>query len=68
MLTRFVDGRVLTAEDGRASQTLPKIVASLRRYHETQPGPGRFSVFETVRSWPVGSEGLFYAKPQGAER
>ena len=51
MLSRFVPGRVLVPETTRTPVTLPRVVESLRRYHECPEGAGNFSAFETVRRY-----------------
>jgi thiamine kinase-like enzyme len=51
MVTRFVIGRVLVVEAVQTPAILRRVVASLRRYHESAKGAGRFSAFETVRRY-----------------
>lgn len=51
LVRRFVPGRVLTAPDVKMKEVLGRLVASLRRYHESPPGPGVFSPFVTVRQY-----------------
>ena len=51
LVTRFLEGPVLTPDDVRRPATLRRVVSSLRRFHEGSPVPGRFCVFETVRSY-----------------
>lgn len=51
LLTKFIPDRLLSAQDIRQPGVLGRVVASLRRYHEGPAGLGRFSPFETVRSY-----------------
>jgi thiamine kinase-like enzyme len=51
LVTRFVSGQMLTPEDVRNPAGMRRIVAALRRYHESGSGAGRFSPFATVRSY-----------------
>lgn len=51
LVTRFVPGRVLAAEDLRDEGVLARVVAALRRVHQGPPIPGRFSPFRTVKAY-----------------
>lgn len=51
LVTRFLDGDVIAAEDSRQPDVMRRIVDALRRYHESPPGVGRFCVFNGVRSY-----------------
>lgn len=51
LVRRFVDGRVLTAEDVRRPEILRRVVDSVRRYHDSPPGPGSFGPLATVRQY-----------------
>src|SRR5947209_25620 len=51
LVTRFVDGQVLTPDNTRQSPMLRRIAHALRRYHDGPPVPGHFSPFETVRRY-----------------
>jgi len=51
LVRRFVQGRVLTAEDVRRPDTLRRVVASIERYHRSPTGPGSFSALGTVRQY-----------------
>ena len=48
LITRYVAGRPLAAEDLRAPQRLPAVVKLIRRYHGLHQFAGRFDVFRTV--------------------
>ena len=51
MVRRFVEGRVLAAEDLQTPAVLRRVVDALRRYHDGPPGTGSFSPFTTVRHY-----------------
>lgn len=51
LVTRFVPGRTLTAEDVRRPEVLARVVAALRRVHAGPPIPGTFSAFRTVAAY-----------------
>jgi thiamine kinase-like enzyme len=51
LVRRFISGCVLTAAEVRSPEILGRVVASLRRYHESAAGPGSFSPFVTVRQY-----------------
>ena len=51
LVTRFVEGKTLTAEMARKSGALERIIATVKRYHEGPAFPGSFSPFETVRTY-----------------
>jgi thiamine kinase-like enzyme len=53
LVTRFVAGKTLTAEDARDHGAMRRIVTSLRRLHDGPSVPGFFSPFATVRSYHV---------------
>lgn len=51
LVTRWVPGRPLLADDVRRPATLERIAAAVRRIHEGPAFPGVFSPFETVRDY-----------------
>lgn len=51
LVTRFVSGRVLTADETRQPDVLARLVRALRTYHDGPPGTGRFSPFVAVRNY-----------------
>ncbi len=51
LVTRFLDGRVLAPQDAADPDVLARIVSSLRRYHESPVGEGRFCGFATIRDY-----------------
>lgn len=55
LVTRFVTGRALTPDDIRQPATLRRIVEALRSYHNGPATAGRFSPFDTVRTYQAGA-------------
>src|SRR5207248_9412642 len=51
LVTRFIVGSSISAETAAQPETLRRIVAAMRRYHEGPAFPGTFSPFETVRDY-----------------
>jgi thiamine kinase-like enzyme len=51
LVTEFLPGKVGEPEDARHPDTLRRMVAALRCYHDGPPGAGRFSPFATVRQY-----------------
>ncbi|MBI2823897.1 MAG: phosphotransferase [Planctomycetia bacterium] len=51
LVTRFVEGRVLSVKDAAASDVLARAVRSLRTYHRGPAVPGEFSAFRTIRDY-----------------
>lgn len=51
LVTRFVPGRGLAAEEMRAPATLRRVAEALRRYHEGRRFPGTFSPFRAAREY-----------------
>jgi thiamine kinase-like enzyme len=51
LVTKFVEGRLLSPDDGCHPEILRRVVESLRRYHESPDGAGAFSPFATVRNY-----------------
>ncbi len=51
LVTHFLPGKTLTAEEAGNPARLLRIVAAMRRYHAGPAFPGAFSPFETVRSY-----------------
>jgi thiamine kinase-like enzyme len=49
LLTRFLPGGTLTADEASEPDMLVKIVRAVRRVHDGPPFPGRFSPFDFVR-------------------
>jgi thiamine kinase-like enzyme len=65
LLTRFVSGKPVTPESAAGPETLPRIVESIRRYHQGPPFPGLFSPFETVRAYHLEAENRGVKFPRG---
>jgi thiamine kinase-like enzyme len=51
LVTRFVPGRTLTAEEAIPPDRLGRIVAAMRRYHAGLPFVGATSPFSTIGAW-----------------
>jgi thiamine kinase-like enzyme len=51
LVTRFIVGTAISPESAAHPALLPRIVATLRRYHGGPAFPGAFSPFETVRRY-----------------
>ncbi len=51
LVTRFIAGRGMSAEEIRRPAVLRRVAESLRRYHAGPTFPGAFSAFETVREY-----------------
>src|SRR5581483_162719 len=51
LVTRFIAGTNITPESAARPEMLPRIVETMRRYHNGLAFPGTFSPFETVRSY-----------------
>jgi thiamine kinase-like enzyme len=53
LVTRFVEGRVLTPDDLRVPATLDRVAAAVRRVHAGPAIPGVFSACRTVEAYRV---------------
>jgi thiamine kinase-like enzyme len=51
IITRFLDGRVLSADGIRDPNVLRRVALAVRKVHEGAPLPGAFSPFEAVRDY-----------------
>jgi thiamine kinase-like enzyme len=51
LVTRFVSGRVLAPPDMADESIVARVADALRRFHAVPTVPGRFSAFETVRTY-----------------
>jgi thiamine kinase-like enzyme len=51
LVTRYVDGGPLPAEEVRRPETLARIASMLRRFHDSAPLPGRFESFRVVEAY-----------------
>ncbi len=51
LVTRFIAGRGLSAEEIGGPIGIARVAESLRRYHDGPPFPGTFSAFETVQAY-----------------
>ncbi len=66
LVTRFIWGRRLAADDATDPETLARIVRSLHRYHGGPAFPGAFSPFETVRAYLKTAQQQEAARMSGA--
>jgi thiamine kinase-like enzyme len=48
LVTRFIDGRPISPEEMRRPQTIRRVAAALRRFHDAAPIPGRFDAHAVV--------------------
>lgn len=60
LVTRFVDGRALSAEEIVRPEMLRRVARTIRRYHGGSVFPGTFSPFRAVEEY------LAFAGPRGA--
>jgi thiamine kinase-like enzyme len=51
LVTRFIAGTTITPESAAQPEVLPRIVETMKRYHNGPLFPGTFSPFETVRRY-----------------
>lgn len=51
LVTWFIDGRPIAIEDVRRPETIRRIAAALRRFHEAPPIPGRFDAHAIVEEY-----------------
>jgi thiamine kinase-like enzyme len=51
LITWFIDGRPISIEDVRRPETIRRVAAALRRFHDAQPIPGRFDAHAIVEEY-----------------
>ena len=68
LVTRFIPDRLLSAADIRQPEILDRVVTTLRRYHDGPAGLGRFSPFDTVRSYFTQAQQFQVAFPGTIQR
>jgi thiamine kinase-like enzyme len=51
LVTRFVEGSPVAAEEMRRPATIGRVVEALRRFHDGPPIPGRFDAFRVVEAY-----------------
>ncbi|HET7419424.1 MAG TPA: phosphotransferase [Candidatus Dormibacteraeota bacterium] len=56
LVCRFIDGRSISIEDMRRPETLSRVAAALRRFHDSDPIPGRFDSFAVVDDYRAKAE------------
>jgi thiamine kinase-like enzyme len=56
LVCRFIDGRSIPIEDMRRPETLSRVAAALRRFHDADAIPGRFDAFAVVDDYRAKAE------------
>jgi thiamine kinase-like enzyme len=56
LVARFIDGRPIAVEQMRSPETLSRVAAALRRFHQAPAIPGRFDAFAIVDDYRVQAE------------
>jgi thiamine kinase-like enzyme len=51
LVTRFIDGRPIPPEEMRRPETIRRVAAALRRFHDAEPIPGRFDAHAVVEEY-----------------
>ena len=51
LVARFIDGKPISPEEMRDSETLGRVMAALRRFHDAAPIPGRFDSHAVVEDY-----------------
>jgi thiamine kinase-like enzyme len=51
LVTRFIEGRIVPADEMREPDTIRRVVAALRPVHRGPPLPGRFDAFRVVEEY-----------------
>jgi len=48
LVTRFIEGRPITLEEMRRPESIRRVAAALRKFHDAEPIPGRFDAHAVV--------------------
>jgi thiamine kinase-like enzyme len=51
LVTRFIDGRPIPPDEMRRPETIRRVAAALRSFHEAEPIPGRFDAHAVVEEY-----------------
>jgi thiamine kinase-like enzyme len=51
LVTRFIDGRPIPPDEMRRPETIRRVAAALRSFHEAEPVPGRFDAHAVVEEY-----------------
>jgi thiamine kinase-like enzyme len=51
LVTRFIDGRPIPPEEMRRPETIRRVAAALRKFHDAEPIPGRFDAHAVVEEY-----------------
>jgi thiamine kinase-like enzyme len=57
LVTRFIDGRPIAAEEMRSPSVLPRVADALRKIHSAAAIPGRFDAYAVVDEYRAEAEG-----------
>jgi thiamine kinase-like enzyme len=63
LVTRFIDGRPIPPEEMRGPQTIRRVAAALRTFHDAEPIPGRFDAHVVVEEYRRAAEARGVAIP-----
>ena len=56
LVTRFIDGRPIPLEEMRRPETISRVAAALRKFHDAAPIPGRFDSHAVVEEYRRAAE------------
>jgi thiamine kinase-like enzyme len=65
LVTRYIEGRVMPAEEIRRPENLRAMARTLRHIHDGPPIPGRFDAFRVVEAYSSTAAGRGVRSPQG---
>ena len=65
LVTRFIDGRPIPLEEMRRPETIRRVAAALRKFHEAAPIPGRFDAHVVVEEYRREAEAHGVVIPDG---
>jgi len=68
LVTRFVGGRPVPAEEMRSPKAIARVVAALKPFHDGPPIPARFDSFQVVRTYAVAATERGVRVPAAYER
>ncbi len=65
LVTRFIDGRPIPLEEMRRPETIRRVAAALRKFHQAVPIPGRFDAHVVVEEYRREAEAHGVVIPNG---
>jgi thiamine kinase-like enzyme len=65
LVTRFIDGRPIAPDKMLQRETIGRVAAALRRFHDAAPIPGRFDAHEVVEEYRREAEAHGVEIPEG---